>query len=112
MKTFKQSSIVSGVCAIVVSVSSGCAVIPEARMPLADLDTFVVDCDRKREQIEFINSQRTSANEKLVSRLLVSLTPWQMVTSPRARQDQVDIGSSRQDWMLDQILMELAKCPR
>lgn len=85
--------------------------MPEARVPRAMLDSFVVDCSKKREQVEFINSQRTSGGERAGARVLVYLTPWQIITSPGPRTNQIEVGYGQQDWMLNQILWELGQCP-
>lgn len=111
MKTPRLSKFVSGVCVIAASVSVGCTTLPEARYPHASLDTFVVDCRIKQQQIEFINAQRTSKNEQLAARVAVAVAKWQVFTDFDGYVAQHRVGEGQHSWMIDQILWELKQCP-
>lgn len=59
---------VFGLCAITVSLFSGCASSPgKVQVSLYDLNYFQPDCARKAEQIAFLQSLRPNANDRLTT---------------------------------------------
>lgn len=66
----RKSVIVFGLCAITVSLFSGCASSPgRAQVSLYDLNYFQPDCARKAEQIAFLQSLRPAPNGMTLSNL-------------------------------------------
>jgi len=84
---------------------------PVGRMDSNTLNHYVVDCSRKEEQIAFIQSQRPTGNERVVSRLLNDWSKWDMIFDPKAYNLRNSVGYGQHDWLINQILMELEQCP-
>ena len=89
---------------------SGCSVAPQ-KMGFDDLDTFVVDCSRKAEQLAFISSQRTTRGEQVNAGLENFFMPWRIVTNPDAYYMNATLNSTRHEWVRQQVLYELGRCP-
>ena len=73
-----------------------------------DLDHFVVNCEMKREQIEFLNSMRTSKAERTWHLFQYKLMPWQAVTDPEGYNKNRNQAIGRYDWLINQHLHTLA----
>jgi hypothetical protein len=99
-----------GVFAIIAVLNTGCAVSPY-RMEAESLDHFVVECSRKAEQLAFIESQRTNKGQRVNAGVANYLFFWRAATDPAGYQRNQDIHSGYQDWLLNQILFEISRCP-
>jgi hypothetical protein len=52
--------------------AAGCTTT--ARMNYADVDHFTIDCSKKREQLEFLNTQWPSDKDRLINAFTISST--------------------------------------
>jgi hypothetical protein len=93
-----------GLCVITVSLFSGCAstsTVPGGRptMRYQDLNYFQVDCRRKQEQVEMLQSMRQSQDDMRSNALTNLMQPWTAVTNPRGfyeRQKSSEGGINKQ----------------
>lgn len=77
-----------------------------------DLNHFVINCDMKREQIEFLNSMRTSKSERTWHLFQYKLMPWQVVTDPNGYTKNKQEAIGGYNWLINQHLHTLAtQCP-
>jgi len=106
MNTWLKFAPVSGICVTLAILCSGCA---QAAPPMdfVDLDYFQIDCSRRTEQIAFLQSLRSTADDRLLARATNALTPWRMFTNPSAYYNNAAQGSSRTDWVINQKLIAL-----
>lgn len=89
----------------------GCA-SPRAHMVSHDLDFFQIDCSRKREQIEFLQSLRNDNNERFNARVENMLTPWRAITDPDRYRENQSVGMGRHNWLITQNLISIQQqCP-
>lgn len=104
-----KSRLASGICVIVaILYSQGCAVInPEPSMPAHFLETFRIDCAKKTEQIEFLQSLRSTHNDRLAAVVSSMVRPWENLTDPNTAAERRSVSSRRNDWLIDQKLMRL-----
>ena len=73
-----------------------------------DLDHFVVNCEMKQEQIEFLNSFRTTKAERTWHLFQYKMMPWQIVTDPKGYSKNRNQAIGRYDWLINQHLHTLA----
>lgn len=80
------------------------------RQPMAsyDLDHFRVDCKNKEAQIRFLQSQRSTRDDRLLAAVTNAVTPWQMITNPVQYYEREQIRIGRTDWIINQTLREIA----
>lgn len=77
-----------------------------------DLDHFVVNCEMKREQIEFLNSMRSNKAERTWHLFQYKLMPWQAVTDPKGHNKNRQQAIGGYNWLINQHLHTLAtQCP-
>lgn len=102
-----------GVCAIIVSVfSTGCATVERQPLPAQDLAYFQIDCSRKQEQILFLQSLRSSRDDRLMAGLRNLVEPWSRYLDPRQHDQRVSVNKGYSDWLINQHLQRLAwDCP-
>lgn len=87
---------------------SGCATGPTHRsMDVADLNYFKIDCSKKKEQIEFLQSQLSNGDDMLVARFKNLVTPWRAVTDPEGRAEEYSIGSGHSNWLIRQTIWKI-----
>jgi len=67
-------------------------------MSLEDLNRYQIDCSKKEEQIQILNSLRTTESERQWLRLRAKLMPWT---------DQT-VGDNREETMINQHLHTIA----
>lgn len=109
----RRSGIAFGLCAIIASLSSGCASSPPVnRIPMyaQDLNHFVIDCSRKEEQIRMLQSMRQSGDEQLYASLGNMLQPWSQWTDPLAYGTRAEIGSGEINRQINYNLQRLRYC--
>jgi len=113
MPKFQLQKMQNGLCCIIASVLvSGCATNAASRnITYDELNHFVVDCSIKEEQIRFLNSQRMTANEKMAARFQDAFVPFLGIFAPDMKRNNHMAGSGSRDFMMRQVLQELARCP-
>lgn len=79
-------------------------------MGVDSLNHYQVDCSKKAEQIHFIQSMRPSDPQRNMAAIIASV-PFAWISDVGNYTGQREVASGRKDWMLNQILMELNRCP-
>ena len=97
------TSIVFGTTVILADTS-----LADEPMDWHDLDHFVVNCEMKQEQIEFLNSFRTTKSERTWNLFQWKFMPWQAVTDPKGYHKNKQQATGRYDWLINQHLHTLA----
>jgi hypothetical protein len=100
-----KSAHVSGICVTLAILCNGATAAPA--VDFTDLDYFQIDCSRRTEQIAFLQSLRSTADDRLFARATNALMPWRMFTNPSAYYNNAAQGSSRTDWVINQKLIAL-----
>jgi hypothetical protein len=105
--------IASGLFAIIVSLSSGCAVTADPhRVPMStqDLNWFQPDCSQKEAQIVMLQTMRKTPNEALAARFRNILQPWKIITNPEEYRVNDQIGYGNHDHYINFHLNQLRYC--
>jgi hypothetical protein len=114
MKTIVRKFVtVFGICVISVSLFSGCATQPmPERVPMTsmDLNYYQVDCRRKQEQVQFLQSMRISQEEQFAARMRLMWRSDQLVTNPRVYLINYDMAHGNPNKYINYLLRELAEC--
>lgn len=111
--TVRKSAIVFGICVVFASLFSGCASQPMPnRVPVAtmDLNHFIIDCRRKQEQVEFLQSLRQTREEQMAARLRLMFNSYELVTNPTMYQTNYDMANGNPNKYINYLLRELAAC--
>jgi len=117
LKTMKMPAVLprcaSGASVIIASVFSIGCTTPVINQPwaTADLDRFTVDCSRKEQQIAMLQAQRSSSDDRLMSRFTNALQPWHAFTGDADYHTRQDIGRGMTNWQINQNLLRLRNCP-
>lgn len=108
-----QLKLASGVCAIIVSVfSSGCSTSGQRVMAVDDLNRFQIDCRIKTEQIRFLQSLRSTPDNRMAASLTNIVQPWAIVTDYSGYRQRALVGNGYTDWSINQLLLRLSyDCP-
>ena len=93
-----------GIFVIIVSLNTANAEMP---MNHYDLDHFVIDCSKKQQQVEFLQSLRSSSDQRAGARLETLLTPWRWFTDPEGANRVYHVGKGNYNWLINQILWSL-----
>ena len=80
-------------------------------MSYYDLSHFQVDCSKKREQTEFLQSMYGTDSERRNARFMNALTPWTVITDRTGRARQKYVGNGQYNWVIRQSLYDLNGCP-
>lgn len=81
-------------------------------MDQRDLARFQIDCDRKAEQIQFLESQRTSRDDRLWAWVTNQVQFWDQYTDPQRYNQRRVTVSGRSNWTINQHLMTIERnCP-
>ena len=83
---------------------------PTYSMSTKQLNHYQVDCSIKEEQVRFIQSMRPSNAERNMADIIATV-PFAWIADVGNYSGQREVSSGRKDWMLNQILMELNRCP-
>jgi hypothetical protein len=114
MKTIVRKFVtVFGTCVITVSLFSGCATQPAPnRIPMStmDLNHFRIDCSRKQEQIEFLQSQRISRDEQFAARMRLMWRSDQLITDPRVYLVNHNMATGNPNKYINYLLQEISAC--
>jgi hypothetical protein len=105
MNISPKSAPASGICVTLAILCSAASAAPA--VDFTDLDYFQIDCSRRTEQIAFLQSLRSTADDRLLARAANALMPWRMFTNPAVYNNNAAQGSSRTDWVINQKLMAL-----
>lgn len=81
-------------------------------MNYADLAAYQIDCSRKAQQITFLESQRSSPDDRLWAWTTNYFMPWQQFTEPDRYRDRRAVTGGNKNWMINQKLLRLGtECP-
>jgi hypothetical protein len=111
--TVRKFATVFGTCVITASLFSGCAMQPAPnRIPMStmDLNYYRIDCSRKQEQIEFLQSQRISRDEQFAARMRLMWRGDQLITDPRVYMINHDMATGNPNKYINYLLQELSTC--
>jgi len=90
---------------------AGCSTTaPTYSMGVEQLNHYQVDCSKKAEQIKYIQSMRPTNPQRNIAAVISSI-PFAWMLDVGNYSDQRHVASGKKDWMLNQILMELNRCP-
>ncbi len=81
--------------------------VRQAPLAYYDLQRYKIDCSRKKEQIEFLQSMRVTADDRLYYYIHNWLTPWEAVTDPEARYNRAMIAQGIFNDELNQKLIRI-----
>jgi hypothetical protein len=108
-------AIVFGLCVTIASLSSGCATRPNPhRVPagIEDLNRgFRLDCSRKQQQIDMLQSMRQSRDEMFEAQMRVMLQPWRVFTNPADHVIDAEIAYGSPNGYINYHLNQLRYCP-
>lgn len=108
-------AIAFGLCVTIASLSSGCAThVNPHRVPpdIEHLNSgFQLDCSRKQQQIDMLQSMRQSGDETLEAYLRVMLQPWRIFSAAADHQIDVDIAYGNPNKYINYHLNQLRYCP-
>lgn len=109
--SFRKSRIAFGAFVIIASVfSTGCAT--RHPMPVADLEYFQIDCRIKHQQVAWLQSMRTTPDDRLLAGVANILAPWKVITDPHGRYQKNAMHIGQSDWLINQHLMSIGRnCP-
>lgn len=114
MKTIVRKFVtVFGICAITVSLCSGCATQPNPQriaMSTRDLNHYQIDCSRKQEQVQFLQSMRVSQEEQFAARMRLMWRSDQMFTNPQVYLVNHDTAYGNHNKYINYLLKELQTC--
>ena len=104
-----KSKLASGILGTVAILCiSGCAVPQStARMPGRDIADLQIDCSRKTEQLQFLESLRSSSDDRLLEYANDFLRFWEPYTRPHSVQQRREVYTGRNDWLINQKIMRL-----
>jgi len=107
-----QLNIASGVLSIIATVLiAGCSTTaPTYSLSTKSLNHYQVDCSNKHAQIRYIQSMRPTNQQRNVASGIATI-PFAWMFDYGNYTAQRDVAHGRKDWMLNQILMELDRCP-
>jgi type IV pilus biogenesis protein CpaD/CtpE len=115
IKPKHKFAIVFGLCVTIASLSSGCATTADPnRVPagVEDLNSrFQIDCSRKQEQIDMLQSMRQSRDETFEAYLRLMLQPWRVFTDPNSHQIDAEISQGNPNKYINYHLNQLRYCP-
>jgi hypothetical protein len=78
-------------------------------MNYADLASYQLDCNRKAEQIQFLESQRPGRDDRLWAWTTNYFVGWERYTDPENYQERQAISGRNTHWIINQKLMRLAR---
>jgi len=79
-------------------------------MTSMDLNYYQVDCRRKQEQVQFLQSMRVTQDEQFAARMRLMWRSDQMITNPRVYLVNHDIANGNPNKYINYLLKELAEC--
>jgi len=79
-------------------------------MATQDLNHFAIDCRRRQQQIDFLQSIRVTPEEQVASRLRMMAKPWERWTEPQAYSVNYDTAINNPNKYINYLLRELQAC--
>ena len=99
---------VYGICVtLAILCNAGCSTVQRTPMGFQDLDHFQIDCNKKAQQIAFLQSMRPTPDEKLMAGFSAMLQPWAYVTDPYGQDSKRVVSTGRTEWLINQHLMTI-----
>lgn len=85
---------------------TGCSTPAPSNTPMAysDLNTFVIDCKRRDEQLRFLSSMLNDAEERQGAMWANALQPWRQFTDPEGQQRHAAMSSGRMNYDIKQLI--------
>jgi hypothetical protein len=81
-------------------------------MSIDDLDRrFQIDCKRKQQQIEMLQSMRQSGDESFDAYMRVLLQPWRIFTNPAELEVDLELTKGNPNKYINYHLHQLRYCP-
>lgn len=77
-------------------------------MDAIDISHYQIDCSRKSEQIQFLESLRSGRDDRFWSRVGNTVQPWTKYTDTHNYSQRGQIANGRTNWLINQKLMRLA----
>ena len=115
IKPKHKFAIVFGLCVTIASLSSGCATSPDPHRVPANIEHlnsgFRLDCSRKQEQIDMLQSMRQSRDESFEAYLRLMMQPWRLFSAPGDHQIDVDVAYGNPNKYINYHLNQLRYCP-
>ena len=78
-------------------------------MSYHDLERFQVDCNRKEEQIRFLQSLRTSRDDRLWAWAENYVMSWDQYLRPGVFDERRSVSSGHSNWLINQNLMKIVR---
>ena len=111
MRMWRKYGLVYGISAIAVIFCSGCA-STSRQMSYADINYFKMDCSKRNEQIQMLQSMQSTEDDRLLARVRVATQPWLQFTDPDQFTNDVYLGSGRTDAYIQYQIQDLVNfCP-
>ena len=107
MNMSRNFAVVSGICATLAILCSGCSTVGSQPMRFSDLDNFQINCNRRTEQMALLQSMRSTHDDRLFALLSNTVQPWKQFSDPEQYNENIIRGYGRGDWVINQKLMEL-----
>lgn len=105
-----QSKLAFGVFVILASLCNTATAQPV--MSAQDLEYFRIDCRIKEQQMLFLQSLRSTPDQRLVAGLTNVVTPWRVFTDPASYRQQVQVHNGNTNWLITQLVIRLSReCP-
>jgi hypothetical protein len=114
MKTIVRKFVtVFGTCVITASLFSGCATQPNPQrvtMSTMDLNRYQIDCSRKQEQVQLLQSMRITQEEQFAARMRLMWRSDQLLTNPQVYLVNHDMAYGNPNKYINYLLKELQAC--
>ena len=109
----EKSVLKFGLCAIIVSLCSACATGTPGAQPMSyqDLNYFQVDCKRKQEQVEMLQSMRQNRDQMVSAQTTNMFKPWTAITDPQGFNERQQAAQGGINKQINYNLFLLSYCP-
>ena len=105
-----QSKLAFGTFVIVASLFNTASAQPV--MLAQDLEYFRIDCRIKEQQMVFLQSLRTTPDQRLGAGFINAVTPWRVITDSTSFRQNVQVHNGNTNWLITQLILKLSKdCP-
>ena len=89
---------------IVILLNVGCATQNISSISREDLDTFVIDCSRRDEQIRYLLSHVSEPGEQVNARLSNMVQPYKVITDRDVWFQRKNVGSGQINYDIKQLI--------
>ena len=112
MTMLRKSVLVFGMSATLAILCSGCAAPASRQMGFDSINYFQSDCSKRDEQIQMLNSMRSTSDDRALAKLKNIFQPWLKVTDPDQYADNYYQGSGMTDAYIGYKIQDLINyCP-